>query len=78
MQEQTQYYKGWQKEAEKGYHMIPKRYLIPSRPLRTCIIGLLQQIEKNPYIVFERQVKPSKGRIIWTIIKNLFYWPRKK
>jgi phytoene synthase len=77
MQEQTQYYKGWQKEAEKGYHLIPKRYLIPIKTASDMYNWTAAQIEKNPYIVFERQVKPSKGRIIWTIIKNLFYWPRK-
>lgn len=68
-------YRGFQKEAERGYHLIPKRYLIPIKTASDMYNWTAEAIMKDPLIVFRRKVKPSRLRIVWTLFKNLFYRP---
>lgn len=70
-QQITRYHK-WQKEAEKGYHFIPHRFLIPIRTASDMYAYTASQIQKNPLIVYERKVKPNKFQILATGIKNSF------
>lgn len=60
----------WQLEAEKGFPYIPKRYLIPIKTASDMYKWTANVIRKNPYIIFEKKIKPSKLRIIFTGIKN--------
>jgi Phytoene/squalene synthetase len=60
----------WQSEAEKGFDYIPKRLLIPIRTSSDMYKWFTNEIYKNPLIVFEKKVKPSKTRIIMTAAKN--------
>lgn len=60
----------WQKQAEKGYQYIPKRYLVPIKTAAEMYNYTAHQILEDPFIIFEKKVKPSKQRIIFTIIKN--------
>jgi phytoene synthase len=64
-------YRVWQQEAEEGFHYIPRRYLIPIKTASDMYNWTARTIEKNPLVVFERKVKPSKGRIWWTVLANL-------
>lgn len=57
-------YQGWQKEAEKGYAYIPRRYRIPIMTAADMYCWTASQIAKDPLVVFERQVKPPKSRIL--------------
>ncbi|WP_276308956.1 phytoene/squalene synthase family protein [Sphaerochaeta halotolerans] len=57
-------YQGWQKEAAKGYSYIPRRYRIPIMTATDMYCWTASQIAKDPFIVFESQVKPPKFRIL--------------
>lgn len=70
--QQITLYHQWQNEAEKGYHFIPHRFLIPIRTASDMYAYTASQIQKNPFIVYERKVKPNKFRILATGIKNSF------
>ena len=59
-----------QDEAELGYKYIPRRYLIPIKTAAYMYKWTAQQIYKNPLLVLEKKLKPSRPRIISTIIKN--------
>ncbi|HOF32804.1 MAG TPA: phytoene/squalene synthase family protein [Spirochaetota bacterium] len=63
-------YKKWQKSAEEGYQYIPKRYLVPIKTAADMYLWTASQIEKNPMIVYEKKVKPSRFRILKTLIAN--------
>jgi len=67
------YYRGWQMEAEKGYAFIPKRYLIPIKTAADMYNWTGTVIDKYPFIVFERKVKPSKARILFRLLGNIFF-----
>jgi len=74
---QIERYRKWQKEAEKGYKFIPNRYLIPIKTAADCYLWTARQIEKDPFKVFERKIKPSKIRIIGKMLANtLFIWKK--
>ena len=70
--QQITLYHQWQNEAEKGYHFIPHRFLIPIRTASDMYAYTASQIQKNPFIVYNRKVKPNKFRILATGIKNSF------
>ena len=61
---EIQRYQGWQKSAAEGYHYIPRRYRIPIMTAADMYCWTARQIAKNPFIVFEKRVKPAKSRII--------------
>lgn len=65
-------YKGWHREAELGYRFIPRRYLIPIKTAEDMYLWTAEQIEKDPFIVYNGKVKPGKVRIFARIIKNFF------
>ncbi|MDZ7793133.1 MAG: phytoene/squalene synthase family protein [Spirochaetia bacterium] len=63
-------YMGWQREAERGYRFIPYRYLLPIKTAADMYIWTAKQIERNPMVVYEGQVKPRKLRIILQALYN--------
>ena len=65
-----QVYREWQAEAQKGYKFIPRRYLIPIKTAADMYVWTARAIEKDPFIVFERKVKPGKVRIFWRVFLN--------
>ncbi len=67
---QIERYYAWQSEAELGYRFLPRRSLIPIKTASDMYLWTGKQIERNPFIVYERKVKPSRFRIIRTGILN--------
>jgi 15-cis-phytoene synthase len=63
-------YKEWEQEANKGYQYIPSRLKIPLATARDMYNWTAQQIEENPLIVFDKKVKPSRQRVVATVLKN--------
>jgi len=63
-------YRIWQREAEEGFRYIPRRYLIPIKTASDMYNWTARTIEENPMVVFQRKVKPSKGRIWRTVLAN--------
>ena len=60
----------WQHEAEKGYHYIPKRYLIPIKTASEMYKWTAYQIYKDPFIVYEKKVKPPLYHILTGLITS--------
>jgi len=69
--DQLKIYCDWQKIAESGFKHIPKRYLIPVKTASEMYNWTAQQIHKNPFIVYEKKIKPMVSKIIKTTILNL-------
>lgn len=63
-------YDSWQAKAEEGYKYIPKRYLIPIKTAADMYKWTAGTIKKDPFIVYERKVKPAFLRIFAGLIKN--------
>jgi len=57
-------YQAWQKEAEKGYRFIPRRYRIPIMTAADMYCWTAQQIALDPMVVYRKRVKPPKTRIL--------------
>ncbi|MBN2403526.1 MAG: phytoene/squalene synthase family protein [Spirochaetes bacterium] len=67
---QIRLYMEWQAEAEKGFAFIPHRFLIPIKTASDMYKWTAGEIYNDPFIVYEKTVKPVKSRIIFTILKN--------
>ncbi len=72
MRNEVHRYHGWQKEAAKGYKYIPRRYRIPIMTAADMYCWTGSVIARDPFIVFEKRVKPSKGRIIRKGFAHIF------
>lgn len=60
----------WQKEAEQGYQYIPKKYLIPIKTAADMYKWTAYQIYKDPFIVYEKKVKPPLYQILIGIVAS--------
>ena len=63
-------YAAWQAEAEAGYHFMPRRARLAVRTAGDMYNWTARQIEKDPFIVFARKVKPKKVRIVLQALWN--------
>lgn len=63
------YYK-WQEEAEEGFKYISKRNLVPVKTASDMYKWTMDEVYKNPLIVFENKVKPSKSKVISAVFRN--------
>lgn len=70
MKEQLKIFREWSQEAKAGFKFIPKRLRIPIKTASDLFEWTANKIEENPFLVFEKKVKPSKARIYTQIILN--------
>ena len=70
---QLERFHSWQTIAEKGFHHIPKRYLIPIKTASEMYKWTSKVIYEDPFIVYEKKVKPSITRIVATVGKNTVF-----
>lgn len=70
MNEQLSLYEEWQAEADKGFSYIPKRLRIPLQTATDMYNWTAREIKKDPFIVYEKKLKPRKRRVIKTAAKN--------
>jgi 15-cis-phytoene synthase len=68
---QIERYKLWQQEAAAGYKFIPKKLLTPIKTAAEMHSWTADQIAKDPLIVFQKKIKPSKLRICSKILTNM-------
>ena len=68
---QLERYQVWQTEAEKGFGMIPRRYRVAIKTASDMYNWTASVIAKDPFIVYERKVKPARARILRGILWNL-------
>lgn len=57
-------YDAWQREANRGFVYIPKRYRVALRTAVDMYGWTARQIRHDPLIVFDRKVKPAKWRVL--------------
>lgn len=69
--EQLDRYRAWQREAEAGYRFIPKRYLVPIKTAGDMYNWTAETIAADPFVVYKKKVKPSRGRILTQILRNV-------
>ncbi len=70
MQAQIDQYRQWQREANKGLQFIPERLQVPIKTAIDMYNWTARKIEKNPFVVFETQVKPRKRQVLRQVLKN--------
>lgn len=63
-------YREWQREAEQGFRFIPRRYLIPIKTASDMYAWTAGRIERDPFIVYDRKVKPRRVRILAAALGN--------
>jgi phytoene synthase len=63
-------YRGWQKDAVEGYRFIPRRYRAPIATAGDMYWWTADRIAERPLVVFDRKVKPGRGRILLRILRN--------
>lgn len=64
MQFQLARYNKWQAEADEGFKYIPRRLRIPLQTAVDMYNWTGTQIQNDPFVVFERKVKPRKRRVL--------------
>jgi phytoene synthase len=70
IRKQLETYKRWQKEAEKGFSFIPYRYLISIKTASDMYNWTAREIEKDPFVVYKKKVKPSTPKIVFNVFTN--------
>jgi len=73
MRAQIAQYHMWCGEGQRGYAFIPRRYVIPIKTANDLYQWTVREIAKRPMIVFERKVKPSITRILYTLLKSTIW-----
>ena len=61
---QLAYYKAWQAEASQGFKYIPRTQRIALRTAVDMYNYTAKSIAKNPFLVFNKKIKPSKYRVV--------------
>jgi phytoene synthase len=69
---QVAYYDTWQAEANNGFMYIPRRLRIPLRTAVDMYNRTGKIIAKNPQIVFDKKVKPTKVRVVLQAVIRMF------
>jgi phytoene synthase len=70
MLEQLSLYEQWQTEANKGFSYIPKRLRIPLQTATDMYNWTAKEIKKDPFVVYEKKIKPKKTKVLKTAAKN--------
>lgn len=70
VEDQLGYYRQWMKSAREGFKYIPHRYRVPVAAASDMYDWTAKRIEKHPDIVYKKKIKPSRTRIIISILKN--------
>jgi len=70
MRKQISRFTAWQAHAEKGFSFIPYRYRIPIKTASEMYKWTAKQIERDPFIVYKKKVKPGVARILFSAGKS--------
>lgn len=73
IREQINTYTIWQKEAELGFSFIPYRYKVPIKTASDLYNWTARKIYKDPFVVYEKKIKPSIPLIVSYICSNSIY-----
>lgn len=67
---QVRRYREWMKEAERGYAYIPRKSLMPIKTASDMYGFTAWRINRMPFVVFKKKVKPSVPRIMARYVRN--------
>jgi 15-cis-phytoene synthase len=65
-------YHEWQAAADRGMHFMPGMLQTGLKTAVDMYNWTAAQIAKDPFVVFDRQVRPTKSQVLARGIKNLF------
>jgi phytoene synthase len=65
-------YESWMEEAQPGLSALPRRCRIPVATAAAMYDWTARVIQKDPFVVFKRKVKPSKFRVLLQVVKQSF------
>ena len=68
---QIKRYKLWQKDADKGLQFVPRRMKIALRTAIDMYAWMAKKIDKDPYIVFEKRIKPRRSKVARAATRRL-------
>lgn len=68
-------FREWQREAEKGYPYIRKRYLVPIKTAAEMYSWTADRIYEDPMVVYRKKMKPGIPVILRKIVGNSFSLP---
>ena len=68
---QIKVYFQWQSRADYGLSLIPKRMRVPVKTASDMYLWTATEIYKNPFIVYDVKIKPSRGKVLLSGIRNL-------
>ena len=63
-------YEIWQTEAEKGFKFFPKKYKIAIKTASDMYKWTAKIIASDPFIVYQKKIKPQKRRVLLTGLIN--------
>ena len=69
---QIKVYFVWQKKAETGFAYLPKRMRVAVKTASDMYMWTAKKIYKNPFLVYDMQLKPAWNKVLLTGIKNWF------
>ena len=69
---QIKVYFEWQMKAELGLQHIPKRMRVAVKTASDMYMWTATEIYKNPFIVYDTQIKPTWHKVILNGVKNFF------
>jgi phytoene synthase len=72
MHDQLQRYDQWQTAARQGYGYLPRHLRAPIETAAEMYDWTARQIGSEPFVVFRRQVKPTKRRLVISGLINVF------
>ena len=72
---QCDLYREWQAIGEMGYGYIPWRMRLPIMTASDMYGWTARQIERDPFVIFDRKVRPSVPRIVTRLTANAFRLP---
>lgn len=70
---QLEHYKKWQKDANKGYKFVPRNQRIALKVAADMYKWQAKGIAKDPLIVFDSNINPSKSRMVVRVIVRSIY-----
>ena len=73
VRKQLDTYYSWQEKAEEGFSYIPFRYLVPIKTASDLYKWTGSKINKNPFVVYQKKVKPSIPNILSKVVSNSIF-----
>ena len=69
-QQVLQQYQKWQQIGEEGFSFFPKKYRTAIKTASDMYKWTSLQIAKDPFIVYQKKIKPQKRRVLLTGVSN--------